>query len=73
MTANTSSFYLDYIEALAGKRSIIQYRSIGKKYVDVEYYAFPEEIESKNKITKICLGQAKQEIGQEKYLLLIIT
>ena len=52
--------------------SITWDRSIGKKSVDVEYYALPEEIESKNRLPRMLLAHTIQEIGQGKYLFLII-
>lgn len=55
------------------EHSITWDRSIGKKSVDVEYYALPEETESKNRLPRMFVAHTVQEIGQGKYLFLIIT
>ena len=56
MTDSNSQLYFDYLNKLVNEYSNTYHRSIGKKVVDVDYSALPEEIETNSEASKLNVG-----------------
>ena len=56
MTANNKKSYLGYLNKLLDKYNNTCHRTVGKKPVDVDYYALTKEIETSPKSLKFKVG-----------------
>ena len=85
MTANDSKSYLPYLNKLVGQYNNTYHHSINKKPINADYSALTENIDLNLKAPKVKVNDRRRmikyknifskgytEIGQEKYLLLIL-
>ena len=60
MTANNSKFYLPYLNKLVDQYNNTYHHSINKKYINADYSALTEKIETDHKAPKFKVNSMSQ-------------